>query len=917
MTKLPALPTISTLADADLKYAVDVSNTGDHPTGSSAGITHADERAQSDLWLFPLTVAALATLGSTHAAGDVVTVKNYSTAEDGGGGDFRLDTAGTFVITGTHTGSSEQAVLTDSTKDWAVSSLVGRTITNDTDGSTTTITANTATTITGVLAGGTDNDWDASDAYTLSHDDGGVVVKTTGGTNWIWRRVIENGNRVNPLWWGAKADYPTTDDAAAIQSAAWYCHALNATAVVTPALIFPLGLYRTLTTITVLPNIDIYMAGEIVYDGGSESAAGLVVGQTDVINPNVKLRLRVGRNGVSDWTDEGSIGIKLINTDRSDLFAAVCSNFSVVGGGYTIGLQCIGSATGTASRGYEHCHMRLGGIFNCKYGIDLANESAGSGKGFTNSNWFYGGTIAFGSGIGSGLSRYGVRVRSVDGNNKSINNNTFYALSIQLRTSDASPGEALPVLIENGQDNAYYDLRNESNGPVIIRVLDDPTVANRSNHIEWTHTDSTFDDQSREASTTGGAIRDRIINRPSRLVFDSGPMDRNIHYFNGSTTVHIPNVHLMVTGSGDTPSDNITDAGITAFVAETFTVDTATEEIIDTAHEMRVDDVIFFTTTGALPTSSPQITVTDPAYVISTTTDRFKISDVKGGSEITFSAGGSPTNTYEGRTRYLNMVPTYGVGVYADMSQCKQLMVTRDIDSTSANGGRVVVIPYDGQNVRLVDNVTFTVVQATSNVNLNATAHGMPNDEKIYLDSSTNDLPLNLLEDTVYYVVNQTANDFEVSLTLGGSSVTFDDDGSGTLKFDLVDRWVKGKPQSFWTTAFGGAYYNTSNMLKNEALVVRSEVKRINVIVACVTGTIRLRKFQIHVPELELTPDIFVGYSSGVQNRFFATVPPTEGVYTDLGMRIAENAPASAATPGWVLTVIGAPGTWVGEAVLL
>jgi len=95
MTKLTSLTGIATKANEDLSYVVDKSDTGDDPAGSSFNITHANEVAQSDLWLFPPTVAALATLGSAHADGDIVTVKGYANDGDGGGGQFRLDTSGT------------------------------------------------------------------------------------------------------------------------------------------------------------------------------------------------------------------------------------------------------------------------------------------------------------------------------------------------------------------------------------------------------------------------------------------------------------------------------------------------------------------------------------------------------------------------------------------------------------------------------------------------------------------------------------------------------------------------------------------------------------------------------------------------------------------------------------------------------
>lgn len=68
---------------------------------------------------------------------------------------------------GTHDGLANAAVLTDTTKNWPVNSLVGGTAKNTTDVSSTTITANTVHTVTGVLSGGTDNDWDIGDVYTI------------------------------------------------------------------------------------------------------------------------------------------------------------------------------------------------------------------------------------------------------------------------------------------------------------------------------------------------------------------------------------------------------------------------------------------------------------------------------------------------------------------------------------------------------------------------------------------------------------------------------------------------------------------------------------------------------------------------------------------------------------------------------
>lgn len=95
---------------------------------------------------------------------------------------------------GTHTGAANAAILTDSAATFP--SLVNVTISNTTDGSTALITANTLNTVTGTLSGGTDNDWDASDAYTLSYfTDETTFVKVSGDTGryFIVNQIITSG----------------------------------------------------------------------------------------------------------------------------------------------------------------------------------------------------------------------------------------------------------------------------------------------------------------------------------------------------------------------------------------------------------------------------------------------------------------------------------------------------------------------------------------------------------------------------------------------------------------------------------------------------------------------------------------------------------------------------------------------------
>lgn len=68
---------------------------------------------------------------------------------------------------GTHTGAADASVLTDSGATWTVDELVGKVIKNTTDGSWGLVTENTSNTVTAVLAGGTEDDWDNGDAYLI------------------------------------------------------------------------------------------------------------------------------------------------------------------------------------------------------------------------------------------------------------------------------------------------------------------------------------------------------------------------------------------------------------------------------------------------------------------------------------------------------------------------------------------------------------------------------------------------------------------------------------------------------------------------------------------------------------------------------------------------------------------------------
>lgn len=64
---------------------------------------------------------------------------------------------------------------------------------------------------------------------------------------------------------------------------------------------------------------------------------------------------------------------------------------------------------------------------------------------------------------------------------------------------------------------------------------------------------------------------------------------------------------------------------------------------------------------------------------------------------------------------------------------------------------------------------------------VNLTAHGIPNGTK--MSFSTIVTTTGIAIKTIYYVVNANVNDFQVSLTPGGSAITLTTDGSGTITY--------------------------------------------------------------------------------------------------------------------------------------
>jgi hypothetical protein len=277
-----------------------------------------------------------------------------------------------------------------------------------------------------------------------------------------------------------------------------------------PRLLFPPAVgYLVGSTISVPPGISVEMYGPLLFSG-SDSSPCLVIGTPGQSNPDLSHRLVVHKIAVSDWQDEGSVGVTLLNAFTSRIEAREIF-------GFTIGLACVGSGKGFAANQVE-----LGRLQNNHIGLDLTNESVVT-YGWCNENLFLNGEIAIHTNVHPDLSRYGVRITSRDGTYPNNNNNLFVKTSIELRADVQTSGEAIPVLIEQGVQNRFESARNDFNGPIFARVLGDS--AENEFDIGFGLT-PLVEDLSSAPTSIIASRRSRLRDTPGSALFLSGPLVR-------------------------------------------------------------------------------------------------------------------------------------------------------------------------------------------------------------------------------------------------------------------------------------------------------------------------------------------------------------------------------------------------------
>lgn len=306
---------------------------------------------------------------------------------------------------------------------------------------------------------------------------------------------------VNLIDFGAKGD-GKTDDTEAVNKAVQRAAEL-AKASTNVLLQIPPGGGFVLTKPLVIPGgVSIEQYAPLIYRG-NEPKAFVTIGSEDKRTYASYRGLSVVKERQSRWLKDdpglNQIGIRIYNANGSQIEIDNIENF-------TVGLECIGSGDG-----FVYNELHLGRIAANHIGFRLTNANFG----WINENLIYGGSFAVWSDVNNDQSRYGIVITSADGSYKNNNNNVFIKPSFELSQKKLDAGrEAVPIVIEHGKYNTFEYVRNEGNGDVLARMLNESSY----NSITTGWGDAAIDDRSTYPFNIGLSAVDRLEREFSRGV---------------------------------------------------------------------------------------------------------------------------------------------------------------------------------------------------------------------------------------------------------------------------------------------------------------------------------------------------------------------------------------------------------------
>ena len=366
---------------------------------------------------------------------------------------------------------------------------------------------------------GQEGNWYYDSTDTTSLDNTGTILVTADGKR-IKRVIQEN---INVKWFGAKGD-GVTDDYTSIQNALNYSS--EGKILIFPKVSAGYSVSNSLTASHTIKGI--LMTSPIICTFSSD-IVGLTIGSSGNVISNSVFKLNIQKSTVSNWDNESSIGLLIINANTCEIDISEAR-------GFTIGTRLLGD-----SGGFSYNNVILGSIINNKIGIDLASKSTTS-VGWINENIFTGGRFARFSGINVGKGNVGIRIKSIDGGYTNNNNNRFIKPSIELGNSISSPQTSIPIVIDHGNLNVFEGVRNEGNGEYIAIINNESS----ENTIKAGFGTAIVQDNSIYPVTSSLNSRNVTINDAKFLIFDSGFLPNKASYFNATSTVNLIGANLNV-----------------------------------------------------------------------------------------------------------------------------------------------------------------------------------------------------------------------------------------------------------------------------------------------------------------------------------------------------------------------------------
>ena len=302
-------------------------------------------------------------------------------------------------------------------------------------------------------------------------------------------------------------------------------------------LFFPKGYrFNVSDTINFPRKINIIMESPIVYTG-LENIPVMVVGEKGIENKNVYLQLMAENQEISDWSNENSKAIQVINLYESHLIIKNTLNT-------TIGVELIGSGSG-----FVYNTVVMYSMYSHKIGLKLTNEKHDGDIGWMNENLFLNGRFGQYSGQKLNQSRYGVWITSEDQTYTNNNNNLFIKPSFELNVHALeTTGEAIPIVVEHGSQNEFYSIRNEGNSKTTSRFMNTST----GNYVSIGYGNGKIDDVSTNTMNYLKTRRQNFSNWTQ--VFNSGSLTK--HAVIDGDSVSFDNVNTLASTNG-TPLDSV------------------------------------------------------------------------------------------------------------------------------------------------------------------------------------------------------------------------------------------------------------------------------------------------------------------------------------------------------------------------